>query len=146
MAVFESDTLGQAMADVRARRHDLVILDLGLPDGDGVELIRALRVSSRVPIIVLSARTAEADKVRALDAGADDYVEKPFGIAELLARVRANLRRRPADAPGDDQPVKFGDVMIDRAARVVKKAGREVHLTPSSTASSRCCSRTPVAC
>ena len=96
MTVFESDTLGQAMEDVKTRRHDLVIVDLGLPDGDGVELIRALRASSRVPVIVLSARSAEADKVRALDAGADDYVEKPFGIAELLARVRANLRRHPA--------------------------------------------------
>jgi two-component system KDP operon response regulator KdpE len=128
--VFEAETLRQARADAKARKHDLVIVDLGLPDGDGVELIRELRASSRVPLIVLSARSAEADKVRALDAGADDYVEKPFGISELLARVRANLRRHSADAPSDDAPVAIGDVVIDRAARIVRKAGREVHLTP----------------
>jgi len=130
MSVFEADTLSQGKADVKARRHDLLVVDLGLPDGDGVDLISEVRASSGVPIIVLSARSAEADKVRALDAGADDYVEKPFGISELLARVRANLRRHHADAPSDDSPVRIGDVVIDRAARVVKKSGREVHLTP----------------
>ena len=130
MTVFESDTLSRARQDAKARRHDLLIVDLGLPDGDGVELIAEVRASSRVPIIVLSARSAEADKVRALDAGADDYVEKPFGTSELLARVRANLRRHHADGRSDDSPVTIGDVVIDRAARIVKKAGREVHLTP----------------
>ena len=130
MSVFESETLSQAREDAKARRHDLLIVDLGLPDGDGVDLIRDVRASSRVPIIVLSARSAEADKVRALDAGADDYVEKPFGISELLARARANLRRHNADAPSVGAPVTIGDVMIDPAARIVKRAGREVHLTP----------------
>ena len=130
MSVFESETLSQAREDAKARRHDLLIVDLGLPDGDGVDLIREVRAASRLPIIVLSARSAEADKMRALDVGADDYVEKPFGISELLARVRANLRRHHADAPSVDAPVTIGDVMIDPAARIVKRAGREVHLTP----------------
>jgi two-component system KDP operon response regulator KdpE len=131
LVVFEAETLKQARADIQARRHDLVILDLGLPDGDGVELIRELRAAAAVAIVVLSARSAEADKVRALDAGADDYVEKPFGTAELLARVRANLRRHRGDATLQEGSVRVGDVEIDRAAHVVRKAGREVHLTPT---------------
>jgi two-component system KDP operon response regulator KdpE len=131
LVVFEAETLKQARADAQARRHDLVILDLGLPDGDGVELIRELRAAAAVAIVVLSARSAEADKVRALDAGADDYVEKPFGTAELLARVRANLRRHRGDAALQGGSVRIGDVEIDRAAHVVRKTGREVHLTPT---------------
>ena len=107
----------QGIADAATRKPDLVIADLGLPDGDGVELIRQVRGWSRVPVIVLSARSAEDDKVRALDAGADDYIEKPFGVPELLARVRASMRRQQA-------------IEIDLAARVVKKAGVVVHLTP----------------
>lgn len=130
LAVFEAETLEQARSDSKARKHSLVIVDLGLPDGDGVDLIHELRESSRVPIIVLSARSAEADKVRALDAGADDYVEKPFGISELLARVRANLRRRREDAATDLRSVRVGDLEIDRDAHVVRKSGQEVHLTP----------------
>jgi len=131
LVVFEAETLAQARADAKARRYDLVVLDLGLPDGDGVELIRELRGASAVAIVVLSARSAEDDKVRALDAGADDYVEKPFGIAELLARVRANLRRHRADAAMHEGTFKVADIEIDRAARLVRKGGREVHLTPT---------------
>lgn len=129
--VFEAETLRQARIDAKARRHNLVIVDLGLPDGDGVDLVVELRAASQVPVIVLSARSAEVDKVRALDAGADDYVEKPFGISELLARVRANLRRRRGDAADDEVCVVIGDIEIDRGARIVRKAGREVHLTPT---------------
>jgi two-component system, OmpR family, KDP operon response regulator KdpE len=129
--VFESETVQQGRAEAEARKPELVIVDLGLPDGDGVELIRELRSRSHVPIIVLSARSDERDKVRALDAGADDYIEKPFGVSELLARVRANHRRqqslRDADAAAR---MTIGDVEVDLAARVVKKGGREVHLTP----------------
>ncbi|MGZ5894537.1 MAG: response regulator, partial [Caldimonas sp.] len=87
--VFETETVRQGLVDAATRRPDLVIADLGLPDGDGVELIRELRTWTQVPVIVLSARSGEQDKVRALDAGADDYIEKPFGVSELLARVRA---------------------------------------------------------
>ena len=111
------------------RQPDLVILDLGLPDGDGESYLRDLRTWSQVPVIVLSARTDETDKVRALDAGADDYLAKPFGVSELLARVRANLRRSRGAAPTIDSVFEFGDVRIDLAARVVTKGGVEVHLT-----------------
>ena len=90
----EAETLRQALAHARSHDYDLVILDLGLPDGDGVDLIAPLRAESQVPIIVLSARSEEGHKVRALDAGADDYVEKPFRVAEFLARVRAHVRRQ----------------------------------------------------
>ena len=129
--VYEAETLAQARVEAKARKHHLLLLDLGLPDGDGVDLIAELRQWLRVPLIVLSARSQEADKVRALDAGADDYMEKPFGAAELLARVRANMRRRSADAGADDGPVVIGDVSVDRARRTVTKGGREVHLTPT---------------
>lgn len=126
--VHEVERADRALIDAASRKPDLMLLDLGLPDGDGVEVIRRFRQWSGVPVIVISARTAEADKVRALDAGADDYLAKPFGVGELLARVRANLRRiRAADA---GQVVRVGDVDVDLAARVVRKAGQEVHLTP----------------
>lgn len=106
----------------------LVVLDLGLPDRDGVELIRELRAWSRVPVLVLSARAAENEKVAALDAGADDYLSKPFGVGELRARVRAMLRRRAATA--DEPVVVFGDVRVDRLHRSVERGGAVVHLTP----------------
>ena len=129
--VFEAETLRQGLADAATRKPDLVIADLGLPDGDGVDLIRQVRTWSRVPVIVLSARSDEDDKVRALDAGADDYIEKPFGVSELLARVRANMRRQQALGDGGERSsVTIGDVGIDLAARVVTKAGAVVHLTP----------------
>lgn len=109
---------------------DLVITDLSMPNMDGLELCRRLRLKSQVPIIVLSVRGEERTKVKALDAGADDYVTKPFGIEELLARVRANLRRipEPGDAPQPD--IDIGDFHIDIAARKVIVSSREIHLTP----------------
>jgi len=130
--VFETETLRQGLIDAGTRKPDLVIADLGLPDGDGVDLIRDLRTWSQVPVIVLSARSDEGDKVRALDAGADDYIEKPFGVPELLARVRANLRRPRALADGAAAASTFtlGEVEVDLAARVVRKAGAPIHLTP----------------
>jgi two-component system KDP operon response regulator KdpE len=130
--VHEAGTARQGLIEAGTRRPDLVIADLGLPDGDGVDMIRDLRSWSGVTVIVLSARADEADKVRALDAGADDYLAKPFGVPELLARVRANLRRARANPVGeaDASVFKFGDVSVDQAARTVRKAGREVHLTP----------------
>lgn len=129
--VFEAETARQGRIDAATRKPDLLIADLGLPDGDGVELIRDVRGWSRVPVIVLSARSDEDDKVRALDAGADDYIEKPFGVSELLARVRANMRRNQAATDeGAGAVTTIGDVEIDLAARVVKKGGAVVHLTP----------------
>lgn len=128
--VFEAETLKQGLVEAGTRRPDLVIADLGLPDGDGVDFIRELRGWSGVTVIVLSARSAEADKVRALDAGADDFITKPFGVAELLARVRANQRRQRAGRADAEAVLRFGDVEMDFTARVVRKAGREVHLTP----------------
>jgi len=127
--VFEAATVKQGLVEAGTRRPDLVIADLGLPDGDGIEFIREVRNWSSVPIIVLSARTDERDKVLALDAGADDYITKPFGTAELLARTRANMRRARA-ARTTDAVFRFGDVDVDLAARIVRKAGTEVHLTP----------------
>src|SRR5262245_35122137 len=102
----------RGIIEAGTRKPDLVVLDLGLPDGDGVELIRDVRGWSAVPIIVLSARTDEADKVVALDAGADDYLVKPFGVGELLARVRASLRRRARGAD-ESSVVRFGPVTVD---------------------------------
>jgi two-component system KDP operon response regulator KdpE len=106
----------------------LVVLDLGLPDLDGSEVIRRVRTWSRVPIIVLSVRADEREKVAALDAGANDYVTKPFGIQELLARVRANLRVK-SDGDGEADEIAIGDLVIDPPARRVRVAGREVKLT-----------------
>ena len=134
--VFEADTAKKGLTEAGTRKPDLLVLDLGLPDGDGLELIRDVRGWSGVPIIVLSARADEADKIAALDAGADDYLTKPFGVGELLARVRANLRRpRAVAANGSlvqeaDPVFRFGDVEIDRQARLVRRGGAEIHLTP----------------
>ncbi len=133
--VHEADTAKKGLTEAGTRKPDLLVLDLGLPDGDGLDVIRDVRGWSGVPIIVLSARSDELDKIAALDAGADDYLTKPFGTGELLARVRANLRR-PRNAVGDGQALahepmfKFGDVEVDRAARIIRRAGCEVHLTP----------------
>ncbi|RZI44143.1 two-component system response regulator KdpE [Herbaspirillum sp. HC18] len=129
--VFESETMKRGMIDAGTRTPDLVILDLGLPDGDGVELIADVRTWSSVPIIVLSARTNEAEKIKALDAGADDYLTKPFGVGELLARVRSALRRVRMAGGGRPGVIRFGDVKIDLAARLVTKADQAVHLTPT---------------
>ncbi len=128
--VIEAGTVKQGLIEAGTRRPDLVIADLGLPDGDGVDFIREVRTWSGVPIIVLSARTHESEKVAALDAGADDFITKPFGVAELLARTRANLRRVRAGRTTTDSVFRFGDVAVDLAARIVRKHGDEVHLTP----------------
>jgi two-component system KDP operon response regulator KdpE len=121
---------GRAALDVAARSHpDVVVLDLGLPELDGVDVIKGLRGWSRVPIIVLSVRDAEGDKVAALDAGADDYVTKPFGMDELLARLRAALRRAlPAE---EEATVETADFAIDLAAKRVTREGAEIRLTPT---------------
>jgi len=128
--VFEADGVARGLIQAGTRRPELVVLDLGLPDGDGVDLIRDLRTWSDVPVVVLSARAGEADKVEALDAGADDYLIKPFGAAELLARVRAHLRRRSSGTRAGSPLVEFGDVTIDLARRIVERAGENLHLTP----------------
>lgn len=127
--VCEADTLRRGLIEAGTRKPDLVILDLGLPDGDGMDFIREFRAWSGVPIVILSARTEEHDKVGALDAGADDYLEKPFGVAELLARVRAALRRRVRSAEAADAVVRFGDVEVDLANRRIFRRGEEIHLT-----------------
>jgi len=126
--VAEAETLKQGLVDAGTRKPDIVILDLGLPDGDGIDFVRDVRAWSSVPIVVLSARTGETDKIAALDAGADDYLTKPFGVGELLARVRA-ARRRGASAAGGGT-FRFGDVEVDLVARTVRKGGATVHLTP----------------
>ena len=127
--VFEAQSGQQGLTEAATRKPDLVILDLGLPDLDGVEFIRDLRAWSALPIIVLSARTDENDKIAALDAGADDYLTKPFGVGELLARVRAALRRG-ATGSGGEPLVAFGDIRLDLANRSVLRDGSTVHLTP----------------
>lgn len=129
--VHESAGLQRGLIDAGTRRPDLVVLDLGLPDGDGIDLVRDLRGWSTTPVIVLSARSGEPDKIAALDAGADDYLVKPFGAGELLARVRAQLRRRAREASGTEPvALRFGAVVLDAARRVVTRHGRPVHLTP----------------
>ena len=129
-SVHESETLKQGLVEAGTRKPDVVIVDLGLPDGDGVDLIRDLRTWSGVPVIVLSARSDESDKVEALDAGADDYLTKPFGVAELLARVRATVRRRAQPAGSEKPAIAFGDIEVDLVARTVKRRSELVHLTP----------------
>lgn len=125
----EAERGAAGLAMVATRRPDVVILDLGLPDLDGVEVIRRLREWNTVPVIVLSARAQERDKVAALDAGADDYVVKPFDIGELLARLRVAMRHA---APTDESAPRFecGELIVDFAARRVTRSGIEVHLTP----------------
>jgi len=129
--IFEAETMRRGLIDAGTRHPTLIILDLGLPDGDGVDFIRDVRKWSTVPIIVLSARAGETDKIGALDAGADDYLTKPFGVGELLARVRATLRRQRQPDADPDGIVRFGDVQVDLQARLVTKAGQPVHLTPT---------------
>jgi two-component system KDP operon response regulator KdpE len=128
--VFEAGTVAQGLIEAGTRRPDLVILDLGLPDGDGVDYLRDLRAWSKVAVIVLSARSDEADKIAALDAGADDYLTKPFGVGELMARVRVALRRGQNSSEGENAVFSFGDVEVDFVARRVQRAGVVVHLTP----------------
>ena len=127
--VFESDTLQRGLIEAGTRKPDLIILDLGLPDGDGLTYIQDLRQWSAIPIIVLSARNSEEDKVAALDAGADDYLSKPFGISELLARVRVALRRHSGGSQ-ESPLVNFADISVDLINRQVTRAGENLHLTP----------------
>lgn len=128
LKVVDADTLQRGLIEAATRKPDLVILDLGLPDGDGTDFIRDLRQWSAIPVIVLSARSDEQDKIAALDAGADDYLTKPFGIGELLARVRVALRRHSRPQP--DARIHFADVSVDLAARRVQRGDSEIHLTP----------------
>jgi two-component system KDP operon response regulator KdpE len=128
--VFEADSVKRGLIETGTRKPDMVVLDLGLPDGDGVDFIRDLRGWSDIPIIVLSARTTEADKVGALDAGADDYLTKPFGAAELLARIRAHLRRRSRAGDSGATVIEFGKIRVDLGKRMVERAREPLHLTP----------------
>lgn len=128
--VHEAETMRQGLTDAGTRKPDLIILDLGLPDGDGVEFLHDLRGWSKVPVIVLSARVNEQDKIEALDAGADDYLTKPFGIGELLARVRAASRRLLTAGAEIGSVFEFGDVKIDLSLRTAHKGGTPIHLTP----------------
>jgi len=130
--VFDAPTGAEGIAEAAMRRPDVVLLDLGLPDMDGADVLRRLREWSPVPVVILSVRDDEDEKVAALDAGADDYVTKPFGAAELLARLRV-ARRRAIPAAGDAL-VRAGDLEIDLASRVVRKRGVEVRLTPTEYA------------
>ena len=127
-AVREVETGPQGLAEIAHRAPDAVILDLGLPDMPGLDVLRRLREWSRVPVLVLTVIAAETEKVAALDAGADDYLTKPFGSAELLARLRALLRRAPTG--NEAAVIRFGDITIDLAARVVRRNGADVKLTP----------------
>ena len=127
--VFEAADGQAGLIAVIASRPDLVILDLGLPDIDGVEVTRRLREWTQIPIIILSVHDQEKDKIAALDAGADDYLTKPFGIGELLARMRVALRR--ANAPAGEPVFTNGDLVVDLARRLVTVRGEEVQLTPT---------------
>ncbi len=128
--VLESGTMAHGMTQVHEEKPQLAILDLGLPDGDGVGFIRELRTHSEMPVLVLSARSAEVEKIRALDAGVDDYLTKPFSTGELLARMRALLRRNRTDSAVTETLFRFGDVEADLVRRQVTRKGDIVHLTP----------------
>ncbi len=128
-AVFEAASGRAALAAASSIRPDVVILDLGLPDGDGIEVTRQLRQVERIPILILSVRDQEDEKVAALEAGADDYITNPFGIEELHARLRVLLRRVAGSRTGE--PYRSGDLQVDLSRRLVKKAGEVVQLTPT---------------
>lgn len=129
LRVYDAQTLQRGLIEAATRKPDLVILDLGLPDGDGIDFIRDFRQWSQTPVIVLSARSDEEAKIAALDAGADDYLSKPFGIGELQARLRVALRRHASLAQPD--PVyQFSTITVDLTARRITRGGEEIHLTP----------------
>lgn len=129
--IAEASTGAEMIALATAQTPDVILLDLGLPDGDGIDITRRMREWSRIPIIVISARGLEEDKVAALDAGADDYLTKPFSVNELLARVRVALRHAENQGTaGDNAVLEFDGLRIDPSRREVTRDGREVHLTP----------------
>jgi two-component system, OmpR family, KDP operon response regulator KdpE len=128
----EAGTAREGLAHAAARNPDVILLDLGLPDRDGLEVARELREWSGTPIIVISARGQEADKVKALDLGADDYLTKPFGVEELLARIRVSLRHAARPPGAVPEPIfESGELRVDLPNRRVWRAGKEVHLTPT---------------
>ncbi|WP_313072656.1 two-component system response regulator KdpE [Atlantibacter hermannii] len=129
LRVYDAETLQRGLIDAATRKPDLVILDLGLPDGDGISFIHEFRQWSQAPIIVLSARSEEIVKITALDAGADDYLSKPFGIGELQARLRVALRRQ-LTRPEGDAVYTFSGIQVDIPARRITRDGEEIHLTP----------------
>jgi two-component system KDP operon response regulator KdpE len=128
--VLECGTLAQSMTHFHEAKPQLAILDLGLPDGDGISFIRELRTQSEMPVLVLSARSAEREKIRALDAGADDYLTKPFSIGEMLARVRALLRRNKSDNATTETAFHFGTVEVDLVHHKITRNDSIIHLTP----------------
>ena len=128
--LFEAETGKQGMIEASIRKPDLIILDLGLPDIDGVELIKRIREWSLMPIIILSARSNEQHKIEALDAGADDYLTKPFSLGELLARIRAALRRSLINPEQSQELFQTGDLIVDLFKRQVLLNHQEIHLTP----------------
>lgn len=129
LRVFDAETLQRGLIEAATRKPDLVILDLGLPDGDGIDFIRDFRQWSQTPIIVLSARSDEQAKIAALDAGADDFLSKPFGIGELQARLRVALRRH-AGAVQTEPVYQFSEIRADLALRRITRGEEEIHLTP----------------
>jgi two-component system KDP operon response regulator KdpE len=141
-AVTSAGTLAEALKRIAGDTPDVVVLDLGLPDGDGKELIQQVRQWSSVPIVVLSARDREAEKIEALDLGADDFVNKPFGVGELMARLRMALRHR-RQGDGETTVATVGDVEIDSVRRRVMRAGTEIKLTPREFELLACLARYP---
>ncbi|SAK79712.1 two component transcriptional regulator [Caballeronia catudaia] len=129
ITAIEAATAAAGLSEAATRKPDLIVMDLGLPDADGIDVIRELRGWTKTPIIVLSARTSEQAKVAALDAGADDYLTKPFGLPELLARLRAQLRRNVQSQQASPM-IRFGDISVDLGKRQVTREGQPVRLTP----------------
>jgi two-component system KDP operon response regulator KdpE len=128
----DTATTGSDALEAYARLHpDVVLLDLGLPDMDGLDVLRSIRERASTPVVVLSARDAERDKVTALDLGADDYLTKPFGINELLARVRVALRHAARPTTGTEPVIRFGEIEVDLEQRRLTVSGEDVHLTPT---------------
>jgi two-component system KDP operon response regulator KdpE len=129
--VIEAENGERGVLEAATHKPDLVMVDLGLPDLDGVEVVKRIRAWSALPILILSARSAEADKVAALDAGADDFVTKPFGVGELTARIRVALRHAARGGQQDAAgTLRFGDIEVDFERRLVRSDGRDIHLTP----------------